>query len=72
MSESSDRTYARLHTLHSDCTCCEYAAERIAELEEALGDLIAYVDSLAEAGFDNERAAAEATRVLVGGLVTSK
>ena len=34
--EKSDRTFKRGETRHSDCDCCEHAAERIDELRQSL------------------------------------
>lgn len=37
---ASDRTFASGGTRHSDCDCCERAAERISELEAALKTIL--------------------------------
>lgn len=36
MTSKADRTMARGETMHSCCSCCEHAAERIDELRQSL------------------------------------
>ncbi len=36
MSRKSERTFKRRETRHSECDCCETAAERIDELRQCL------------------------------------
>lgn len=60
MSQASEKTFSRKATLHSECDCCEHAAERLEKLRRAL----ALIDAEASKGLSGAQIPRDAFRAI--------